>query len=388
MNLRISLLLVVLFTFIFSSTSQAEVGYINILNGVDPPKAFTVERQGKLILPDNMYTDLEDGDIVKPSADAFLLFSPLDIACESVEINGEFIASPCPQQTSDIKDIAYDFVSDKFLATPPNEVGTFTTRGAKDPRIYSLPPQALKVYSDSEIITASLKKTPFISLIPDEATADVKLKNNGKNSIELVPAGQSQGKAYKIPEEQNAMRQALFNYINFNSIARLNNPDAWPDVTWKININTPSDSGSINFDGKKWGIDRTVEIKEDKLKTSVPKVSLLDFEINNQSSHDYYAYFINYTDDGQLLLILPPESHSNISNFIPAGKNMAFPQLQLEVVAPVEYVRLIISEKILDLSEISQDNFDSKTENTVQATRLRPAPQNSLKSITAELVLN
>ncbi|MDR0882680.1 MAG: hypothetical protein LBP55_09105 [Candidatus Adiutrix sp.] len=357
-------------------TSAAEVGYVNILNGQSPGEAFVVERQGRTINPTGVYTNLEEGDLVKPSPEAMLIFTPLEAACATVEIRDNFIAAACPRNESGLTEIAYDYVTNDFLAAPAESVGLYASRGAADNRSFTLPPTPLSLFSDHPETAALLKKMPSIALAQEKNMADVILQKTA-DGARLLDKNQTGGIDFTLPGESLALRQALSRRISFKTIASLESPGEWPDIAWLVRVYTPSPSGDLDYEGRKWALQKTVEVKGPTLPGTVPKESLLTFEIINKSSKNYHAYLVNYTDDGLLLPVLPPESQAHISNVVAAGESRPFPQLQLELSAPLEYVRLILSENPLDLSQYSQAGLDKAAALAGKVNRLRPVPENS-----------
>jgi hypothetical protein len=376
MKIHTFFLVLVLLVAGLPSVGAAEVGYVNILNGVEPAKAFVVERQGQTITPEGVYTNLEEGDLVKPSAEALLLFTPTDTACEAVEITGEFAATACPPPSGGLKDAAYDFVADEFMAAPSESVGVFATRGAKEKRVYSLPPQALRLFVESPALAESLKKTPFVALTADKAKAEALIL--GQDEVRLLTPGESDGPRFRLPAEGAALRQALLRRIHFKAMTDLSSPGPWPAVEWSVNIHAPAENGPLDYDGRKWGLVQTVKAAEGQpAPISVKEPCLLTFKIANRSDKPYYAYLVNYTGEGQVLPFLPPSELPQMPNLAAAGATLSLDGIFLELGAPQEFVRLILSENPLDLRAFSQESLDQAAGQTAAPTRLRPAPAGS-----------
>jgi len=364
---------------LWASTGKAEIGYINILNGIEPAKAFVVERQGAVITPESVYTNLEEGDVVKPSEEVLLLFTPVDTACEAVEIQGAFTATACPPPVGGLKEAAYDFVSNEFLAAPSETVGVYATRGAKEKRVHSLPPQALKVFAESPDVAASLKKTPFVALTADQAEAQALVL--GQDAVQLLSPGQTKGPSFKLPAEVTAFRQALLRRINFQTMSQLASPGPWPAIEWSINIHTPKADGPVDYEGQKWSPVKTVTSKDSPSGSlAVTSPCLLTFKIVNQGDKPYYAYLVNYTEEGQILPFLPPQEQPQRPNLAAAGAELSLAGIFLELGEGHEFVRLIISENPLDLRPFSQEGLDDPAA-AAAAARLRPAPANSWATI-------
>ena len=359
-----------------SSVSRAEVGYVNILNGVKPSAAFVVERQGKVIIPDGVYTNLEEGDVVKPSTGAMLLFTPLDSACEVVEIKGEFTATSCPPADGSLKDAAYDFVSNEFMAAPQERVGVYATRGANDKRVHSLPLMALRLFVESDELAGTLKNTPFVALTSNKTEADALIM--GQGVVQLLSPGETTGQKFTLPAEAAALRQGLLRRINYKTIAELANTGSWPKVEWSINIHTQAENGSVDYDGRKWALVKSIKMTGSEAQPiAVKEPCLLTFNLVNRSAKSYYAYLFNYTGSGQILPLLPPEEAPLMPNTVAASAELPLGQIFLELGESQENVRLIISENPLDLGQFKQESLTESAKATAAPTRLRPAPANS-----------
>ena len=368
-------LMFLVLSLVWTAAGAAEVGYINILNGVEPAKAFVVERQGRSITPKGVYTNLEEGDLVKPSAEALLLFTPVDTACETVEIQGDFTATACPKVEGGLKDMAYDFVASEFMAAPEASVGVFATRGAGDKRVYSLPPQALRLFVESPSLADSLKKTPFIALVGSKTEAEALIV--GQSPVTLLSPGQAKGRQFKLPSEGAALRQALLSRINYKTMSNLASPGSWPDFEWTTNIYTEAANGTLDFDNRKWNLVQSVKADQQPKPISVKDPCVLTFKLANRSSKPYYAYLFNYTSDGLLLPLLPSPEAPQVSNLIAAGAEVTLSHIFLELGEPQENLRLIVSENQLEMSQFNQESLDSPTDEKTKPNRLRPAPEKS-----------
>jgi len=356
------------------AVGAVEVGYVNILNGVEPSRAFVVERQGNAITPKSVYTNLEEGDVVKPSAEALLLFTPSDTACEAVEIQREFTATACPSSPGGLKDVAYNFVANEFLAAPQENVAVFATRGAKDKRVHSLPPLALRLFVESADLAASLQKTPFIALTGNKSEAGALIL--GQGPVTLLSPGQTTGRQFNLPAEGGSLRQALLARIHYKNIADLVSPGSWPNFEWTINIHTEAANGSLEYDGRKWTLAQSVKAGQ-TAPISVKNPCVLTFRLANRSTKAYYAYLFNYTKKGQLLPLLPSPEAPQMPNIVAAEAELSLGHVYLELGEPQENVRLIISEHPLDLSQFKQENLDAPADTAANPTRMRPAPANS-----------
>ena len=369
-----SLLMTISIVAIWSSIGMAEVGYVNILNGIEPDRAFVVERQGQAVVPDGIYTNLDAGDVVKPSAEAVLLFTPTDTACEVVEIKGEFTATPCPVPPGGLTDAAYDFVANEFLAAPDESVGIFATRGANEERFFSLPPKAIRLFVENPALAQSLTRTPFLSLFGDEDAAEIRV--TGRDPVKIESPGQADSRQFNLKTELLPLRQALLSRINLKIIDNLASPWAWPDFEWTINVYGKGAEGVLDYEGEKLALIQSVKAGQSAL-VSVEKPCVLTFKLSNRSSKPYYAYLLNYTPSGLLLPLLPSSEAPQLSNLISAGADLSLENIFLELGEANENVRLIVSENPLDLKQFNQDSLDASPEAAAKPGRLRPVPEKS-----------
>jgi hypothetical protein len=370
---QLFLSLIIIFAMCDASHAGTEVGYVNILNGVEPGEAFSIERQGETIIPKSAYTDLEEGDRVKFSNhQAMLLFVPDDASCPEVEIREDFTASGCPVSGKSLVEVGYDLARNEFLAAPLEQVAMAGTRGADSTRAFTLLPEALKIYiQDNDLLLSpSLQKMPYTSLVTTPQQAEVELRVDGG---EVRLSGFAQNLRFRLPEESIKLRQCLLGFINFKAMLQLQAPSPWPQVEWSIAVFSESSPGN-------WVLARNITVDRDKLEEVAAESSKLTFALNNLSDKTYYAYIVNFTDAGQVQpVIASADLHNPQGNKLsPGGMSLSWPQLQLELGAPVEYIRLILSENPLDLSTLTQDSFSDV--NVQQIKRIRPAPPNTWHS--------
>ncbi|MDL2227168.1 DUF4384 domain-containing protein, partial [Deltaproteobacteria bacterium OttesenSCG-928-M10] len=201
----------------------------------------------------------------------------------------------------------------------------------------------------------------------------------GQGPATLLSPGQTEGRQFDLTTGQDALRQALLNRINFQTMATLASPGAWPDFEWTVNIYTEDAGGSLDYDDRKWALAKTINAGN-SAPVTVQDPCVLTFKLTNQSSKAYYAYLVNYTPEGQLLTFLPPPEAPNFPNLVKAGANLSLEYIYLELGAPQENVRLIISENPLDLSSFNQESLDAPPE-AAKPSRLRPAPQESWRTL-------
>jgi hypothetical protein len=359
-----------------SRFSVAGVGYVNILNGQIPSEAFAVERQGKTIIPEGVYTILEEGDVVKPSPGAALLFTPDDTACPAVEIGEVFTASACPGVATDLADLAYDFISDEFMAAPLEEVGMFATRGAEDTTPFTLPPLGARLLVESAALAESLGRSPLLTMVDDKARADFLITGSGADVTLSSPDG-GEAASFTLPADETALRRAVLARLNLKTMADLHAEGPWPDgFSLIVEALTTDEAGALEYDGRKWAPSSTTVVSSaSPQRVAVPRTCLLRFAFENKGAKPYYAYLVNFTDEGQVLPVLPPEGAAQIPNLIHAGQSLRLPQLNLELGAPVENVRLIVSERPLDLSQFTQDGLEAPK--TGKPARMRPIAPNA-----------
>ena len=362
------ILLIMLFT---KGALAVEVGYVNIINGQIPAEAFVIERQGAALKPDGVYTNLEEGDVVKPLPGAALLYTPNDTSCPSVDIKGEFVASGCAGGDMSMTDVAFDLLVDEFMAAPLEKVGMYATRGAADNTAFTLPPRALRLFLESPDLIDSFGQIPFISVAKDKSEADLLVSGNAAQVTLSNPDG-GRSATFNLPADEAKLRWAVLARLNLATLASLEAFGPWPEgLSWSVEVLTASEAGSLDYDGRRWSPIETVKVGAPLVeRVDVSEPCLLRFAFDNKGEKSYYAYLANYTDEGQVLLALPPEAAGTVPNLVPAGGSLELPQIFLELGAPVESVRLIVSERPLDLSQFPQDGLDSPSNS--KPIRMRP----------------
>jgi hypothetical protein len=136
---------------------------------------------------------------------------------------------------------------------------------------------------------------------------------------------------------------------------------SWPDVICKAQAYSPADSagpGIIRHEGKNWRPAYSFLLSRDGTEP-VARPALLSFSFSNRSKDAYFIYMLNYNDAGQVLPVLPPLGAAHMPNRVAAGKELVPAGLVLELTAPVEHLRVIISKKPLDLMALAQESLAS-----------------------------
>jgi hypothetical protein len=365
------------------SALAAEVGYINILNGQLPEEAFLIDRQGESIAPDEVSTSLEEGDVVKPSPGSDLLFTPADVSCPPVVVTENFVAGPCVKAQEGLDDLVYDYIDGEFMAAPAEEVGLYATRGYPAQKAFTLPLRAIKLFAQTPELAESLGKNPFWSFVNRQSQADLVVSGTPASVTISKPSGE-EPMDFRLPADDLRLKRALMARINYETISALKSTSEWPaGLTWKVELFTLSQYGSVNYGGRKWQPTETISVVSSATRRfKVPKSCLLMFGLENKSSTPLYAYLASYSDQGQVLLALPPENSAAFPNRIPAGGSLDLSKIYLELGAPVERVRLIVSERPLNMSQFSQDSLEAPK--STKPVALRPISEGDWQ--TAQLV--
>lgn len=368
------------------------VGYINILSGMEPEKAFVLERQGRKITPQDTQTDVEEGDVISPAEGAHILFVPNDVSCEEMEITSPLTASKCPKPEKSLPRMAYDMAANQFMAAPPESVAMYATRGSDDDRVYTLLRETLLLAVEGgndgsrKQLLAEIGKMPFIGFTDDSKKADLKLVLSDASTIALQTNEGTGVATYKIPSGFKSLRIALNNRINFKTVSRAGNANDKPSIECLINIYAPAEAnaaGAIEYDDKKWLLEDRLVLDKASSQKKVSGERLLSFSVKNNRNKDCHIYIVNFTNEGQILNILPPESDKKMNNVVKAGETMSLSGVELAIGSPVESILFLASTKKLDLANFGQESFASLPKGQSMNETLRPVRQNQVESVLA-----
>lgn len=368
------------------------VGYINILSGTEPEKTFVLERKGEKITPQDTQTDVEEGDVITPAKGAHILFVPNDVSCEEVEITSPLTASKCPRPEKSMPRMAYDMAANQFMAAPAETVAMYATRGADDDRVYTLLRETLLLAVEGgddgsrKQLQAEIGRMPFIGFTSDSKKADLKLVFSDTSTIALQDKDGTGLATYRVPADFKTLRLALNNRINFKTISRAGNAKGKPSIECLINVYAPTEAnaaGAIEHDGQKWLLEDRLVLDKVSSQKNVSGERLLSFSIKNNRDKDCYVYIVNFTNEGQILNILPPESDKKMKNVVKAGETLSLSGIELTIGSPVESILFLASTKKLDLGNFGQENFASYPKGQSMNETLRPVRQNQVESVLA-----
>ena len=241
--------------------------------------------------------------------------------------------------------------------------------------LWSLPPSPPLVYVENPELAATLDGLPLLALTADRSAARVAVL--GADQVSLFLAGGQSGPPIDWRLDPAAFRGALWRRINYLAMADLAGGALWPDLEWVINVLAPAQAGPVEHQGLRWSVsDKIVVDGGEPLGTvEVDRPSLLTFQVINRGSGAHYAYIVNYNGQGQLLQVLPPEGAKNVLHRVGPGQTLDLGHIRLELGAPEEAVRIILSERPLDMARFSQDGLDVPSE--PRQAVLRPAPKGS-----------
>lgn len=386
--MRCVILLGIVLSLIWTAEVSASAGHISVLSG--PARgAYSVERGGRIISTDAVQMEVEEGDIVTPGPKATLVFAPKDVACDEVELIGQFTVTACPKPEKGLIQVIYDNVEKQIRAPTSMELqvvtASLTTFKGDDPRLYAIWPEPFRVFIQNEDQAARearaalievIGRIPNIALVDDQGSAEMTITVDPSRLIKLNSGGQSF--QFQLPGEAQALRSHISAQRNRALIGRP--AGKLPDgVRWSARIHTPAlgDEGNgrslIKAGNLYWVQRESIPLERKNEAVTIPEPNMVTFEIINDSPTRLYAYLINYTDDGQVLPFLTNEPTFS-ANLLPAGSRLDLSAQKIQLTSSREYVRLILSENLLDLEPLAQDSFTSMPISTNCCSRLRPTP--------------
>lgn len=261
-----------------------------------------------------------------------------------------------------------------------------TFRG--DQRRIALPPVSVHVVAakDNSGVSPEIKRLlePVLQDVAKEVPAPTEAaltliveKSDTKDTVRLVPKGHDiSGIAYVLPADADKLRRALAGYARYAGLQSLQGKGDLSALQWKIHMYRPSsatNAKAAKIGNAFWEPIATMDINSRNETKQYEKDAMLMFSFTNTSRENLYVYIVNYTDDGQVLPVLPPQANAGLSNIAAHGKELAHPTLSLELAAPVERVRLIVSRVPLSIAQWQQDLFDADPAEFEQAASgLRP----------------
>ncbi len=170
------------------------------------------------------------------------------------------------------------------------------------------------------------------------------------------------GAAYVLPADADRLRRAVAGHARHAGLRSLKGEGEFPGLQWNIRIHRPSSAaaaGAVKIDDAFWEPVEDMAVGGHGGSKRYDKSALLTFSFANTSKENLYVYVVNYTDDGQVLPVLPPRAKPDLPNLAAYGQGLTHPALSLELGAPVERVRLIVSRVPLAVAHWAQDSFDA-----------------------------
>ena len=249
--------------------------------------------------------------------------------------------------------------------------GSITFRG--DLRRIALPPVSVHAFAEGTSVSAAEGKRLLAPAMRDVAreTPDAKSaflalaleKSRAGSTARLSPSGLASSAAvFSLPAESGKLRRVLAGYARYAGLCALQGKGDFPGLKWTIHIHRLSHAGAgkaIAIDNNFWELVESMPADLRGGAKQYTKSALLTFSFANTSRENLYVYVINYTDDGQVLPVLPPEAKAALRNVAAYGQELVHPALRLELGAPVERVRLIVSRVPLTVAHWVQESFDA-----------------------------
>ncbi len=224
----------------------------------------------------------------------------------------------------------------------------------------------VKVYAAqvSGLPASLLQGSPLLRAVTSASDADMRLTSgqDGRVRLETTSGAIAGKKEFLLPGEQSALRATLEGLARFRAAALAKGAMPRPDLDWTIRLYSPTamgDGSVIRHDQKIWNpIQELTPSKDGDVQRILGPV-LLTFSFVNRSRAPLYVHLLNYTEEGQVLPVLPPLERAAMIHRVEPGESLTPPDLFLELTSPVEYVRLLVAIKPLYCGALAQENFSS-----------------------------
>jgi hypothetical protein len=238
----------------------------------------------------------------------------------------------------------------------------------------ALPPVPVYVAAGAELPEPVLRDLVTLVPAPELATLTLALEPRGKDvAVRISQKGQPpSGAEFVLPADAQKLRRALAGHARLAGLRALEGRGEFPGLKWEIQIYRPcpaGKAGAVSIDEGTWEPAETMTVEGRGSSREYGERALLTFSFANTSRENLYVYVVNSTDEGQVLPVLPLQARSDLQNLATYGQELVHPTLRLELGAPVERVRLIVSRLPLSVAHWAQEGFDADP-----AEFERPAP--------------
>lgn len=170
---------------------------------------------------------------------------------------------------------------------------------------------------------------------------------------------------FRLPADAELVERCLAGLARVVGLSRLAGDLPMPAIEWRMQIYRQAEapaSGGVRSGGRDWVPDRMLSITDKKSTVAAQGPVLVRFSFASAAPETYYLHIVNYTDK-QVLPVLQPSELSPKEAQLPAGGSLRLSSLELELSAPVEKVRLIVSREPLSLERLAQDDLLSGSPN-------------------------
>lgn len=239
------------------------------------------------------------------------------------------------------------------ITLPP--IPIFVTTGKDSP---------LPAAEAARLLEPALRDVAMQAPASEKAALTLAVEKAGKGTVvRLFSKGRAlSGAAYVLPADAGKLRRVVAGHARYAGLRSLQGKGAFPGLKWNIQIYRPSRAVSaraVKIDNALWEPAEIMAVGSQGATKRYDKSALLTFSFANTSNENLYVYIVNSTDDGQVLPVLPPRAKSDLQNMAAYGQELVHPALRLEISAPVERVRLIVSRVPLSVAHWAQDAFDA-----------------------------
>ena len=239
------------------------------------------------------------------------------------------------------------------IALPPVPIYVATAKGGTAPSSEA-----------GRLLEPVLRDIAKQTAAPENAAVTLVVEKTGAGSaVRLFRRGKAlSNTAYTLPADAGKLRRALAGHARYSGLRSLQGKGDFPGLKWNIQMYRPSNAGNakaVKVDSAFWEPAEAMTVGSRGGTKQYDTSALLTFSFANTSRENLYVYIINYTDDGQVLPVLPPQAKTDLQNVAAYGQELVHPALRLELGAPVERVRLIVSRVPLSVAHWTQDSFDA-----------------------------
>lgn len=339
-----------------SAQGQSDVGVIRVTNTDYPEKAWRLKRGRDIITPTELRFAVRSGDLVMPNEGYSIIFQPRNQNCPPMAITAvtEMTVCEAPLSAKRRKRLIFVPLEGSFAMAEEVEHTIATSRGDDDGP-YTLPVSPLKIFLETrnadpasvEELKKLMSNRPFLEIVDQSNQAETVVSLSQKTGpvIKLTALKPVKiERIFSLPNDRPIFLATMQGLINYKAISTLVSPGDWPDLALKV---------IVNQSGNKRIVEDRLTILQNMVYHHTRPVDMY-FDLDNKSRDTYYAYIINYNDQGQIRVFRTRSENNWVK--VPGRTVGQFPS-GLQTREPVENIRLVISQVPLDLSQFEQPDW-------------------------------